>query len=57
MHPDAQYSSADTLAVARAERAVAALDELDHLPVAEHVARFDAAHAALADALASIDQV
>ncbi|HWE91978.1 MAG TPA: hypothetical protein VG317_21125 [Pseudonocardiaceae bacterium] len=55
MHPDAESPPVD--AVARAERAVAALDELDQLPVAEHVARFDAAHAALADALASIDQV
>lgn len=44
-------------AVVRAERAVAALEHLDQLPVPEHVARFDAAHAALAEALASIDKV
>lgn len=31
--------------------------ELDHLPVAEHVARFDAVHSALTEALSSIDRV
>lgn len=36
--------------------AVAALDGLDELPVAEHVERFDAAHVALTVALASIDK-
>lgn len=40
-----------------AEEAVAALDGLAELPVTEHVARFDLAHAALTEALASIDKV
>lgn len=57
MHPDADFSHVETPAVARAEQAVAALDDLDQLPITEHVGRFDAAHAALAEALASIDQV
>lgn len=39
------------------EAAVAGLAGLDALPVAEHVARFDAVHSALADALSSIDKV
>ncbi|GLW93585.1 hypothetical protein [Actinokineospora globicatena] len=37
--------------------AVAGLDGLDALPVAEHVERFDAVHVALTAALASIDKV
>ena len=44
-------------AVRRAELAVAGLDGLEAIPVMEHVARFDAAHAALTEALASIDKV
>ena len=36
---------------------VAALDQLAALPVAEHVARYDALHRELSDALASIDGV
>ena len=36
---------------------VAALDELADLPVAEHVARYDAVHGELSDALTSIDGV
>jgi hypothetical protein len=39
------------------EAAVAGLDGLDAVDVAEHVARFDAVHAALTDALSSIDKV
>jgi len=35
--------------------AMAGTDELDGVPVAEHVARFDAVHQALTDALSSID--
>ncbi|GDY33614.1 hypothetical protein [Gandjariella thermophila] len=42
---------------ARIDDAVAGLEELAELPVAEHVARFDAVHAALAQALSTIDQV
>jgi hypothetical protein len=39
------------------DAAMAGLAVLDTLPVAEHVARFDAVHAALSDALSSIDKV
>jgi hypothetical protein len=39
------------------EAAVGSLDGLDERPVGEHVAYFDALHAALQDALASIDGV
>jgi hypothetical protein len=44
-------------AVARVEAAVAGLAELDELPVAAHVARYDALHGELSDALAAIDGV
>jgi hypothetical protein len=37
------------------EEAVAGLNELDGLPVAEHVARFDAVHVALNVALSTVD--
>ncbi|MBW4721172.1 hypothetical protein [Saccharothrix obliqua] len=43
--------------VAGVEDALAALDGLEQLDVAEHVARFDAAHTALTAALAGIDKV
>jgi hypothetical protein len=36
---------------------VADLDQLDDLPVADHVARYDALHGTLSDALAAIDGV
>lgn len=39
------------------ETALAALDGLEQLDVAEHVARFDDAHTALTVALAGIDKV
>ena len=39
------------------DAAMAGLGELDALPVAEHVARFDAVHSALSDALSAIDKV
>ncbi len=39
------------------DRALAGLDGLDQLEVVDHVARFDIAHAALTDALTSIDKV
>lgn len=39
------------------EEAVAALDALDDLPLADHVERFDAVHTELAAALSSIDKV
>ncbi|MEU6268592.1 hypothetical protein [Saccharopolyspora shandongensis] len=37
--------------------AVARLDEVRELPVAEHVERFEAAHAALTDALSKADNL
>ncbi|HEY8371683.1 MAG TPA: hypothetical protein VIL00_02965 [Pseudonocardiaceae bacterium] len=37
--------------------ALAGLADLDALPVAEHVDRFDAVHAALTRALSSIDRI
>lgn len=39
------------------EQAVSRLSGLDALPVTEHVTRFEATHAALTDALSSIDKV
>jgi hypothetical protein len=42
--------------VAAIEDAVAGLDELDDLPVAEHVARYDDVHTALNVALSTIDR-
>jgi hypothetical protein len=44
-------------AVAGVAAAVAALDELERLPVGEHVRWYDALHGELSDALASIDEV
>lgn len=44
-----------TVIVANVERSAAALDELEGRPVAEHVARYDALHGELSEALASID--
>jgi len=43
--------------VARLAAGVAALDELAGLPVPEHVARYEAVHGELSDALSSIDGV
>ena len=43
--------------VNRIAAAAACLDDLDELPVGDHVARFDAVHSELQDALASIDEV
>ncbi|MBE9375947.1 hypothetical protein IQ251_15965 [Saccharopolyspora sp. HNM0983] len=37
--------------------AVADLDQIEDLPVAEHVRRFEAAHTALTDALAKADNL
>jgi hypothetical protein len=39
------------------EHAVDRLSGLDALPVTEHVTRFEATHAALTEALSSIDKV
>ena len=38
-------------------QAVERLDGLDSLPITEHVTRFEATHAALTEALSSIDKV
>jgi hypothetical protein len=47
--------SAATVAALRGS--VADLDQLDDLPVADHVARYDALHGTLSEALAAIDGV
>ncbi|WP_170160608.1 hypothetical protein [Prauserella muralis] len=47
----------DTDPRAGIEEAIAGLDELEDLPLAEHVERFDAVHTELAVALSSIDKV
>jgi hypothetical protein len=39
------------------EEAVAGLEELERLPLSEHVERFDAVHTELTVALSSIDKV
>lgn len=52
-----QNTEGGDAALRAAEEAVAALDGLAELPVTEHVGRFDLAHAALTEALASIDKV
>ena len=43
--------------VAAVQASVADLDQLDDLPVADHVARYDALHGTLSEALAAIDGV
>ena len=50
-----QGGAASTVAAVRAS--VADLDQLDDLPVADHVARYDALHGTLSEALAAIDGV
>jgi hypothetical protein len=40
----------------RVDAALARLDRLDGLPVAEHVGEYDAVHRALQDALTAIDE-
>ncbi|TNC26581.1 hypothetical protein [Amycolatopsis alkalitolerans] len=39
------------------DEAMAGLDDLDRVPLAEHVERFDAVHTQLTFALSSIDKV
>lgn len=48
--------SRDTV-IEQVDVAVQRLAGLDALPVTEHVTRFEATHAALTDALSSIDKV
>jgi hypothetical protein len=43
--------------IAALQAAVADLDRLDDLPVADHVVRYDALHGTLSEALAAIDGV
>jgi hypothetical protein len=43
--------------VAAVRASVTELDQLDDLPVADHVARYDALHGTLSEALAAIDGV
>jgi hypothetical protein len=43
--------------VAAVQASVADLEQLDDLPVADHVARYDALHGTLSEALAAIDGV
>ena len=45
------------LQVQAIDGALARLDGLENVPLDEHVARFDAVHATLTDALSSIDKV
>jgi len=53
--PSAQPQQTDPRA--GIEEAVAGLDDLDQVPLAEHVERFDAVHTELTFALSSIDKV
>lgn len=54
----AQAPAAQRASVNRSiEEALADLGDLDHVPLADQVARFDAVHAALTEALATIDRV
>jgi len=50
-------SGQDGAATVALRDSVAALDQLDDLPVADHVARYDALHGTLSEALAAIDGV
>jgi hypothetical protein len=43
--------------ISQVEHAVDRLADLTALPITEHVTRFEATHAALTDALSSIDKV
>ncbi len=53
--PAGPESAASTVAAVQAS--VPDLDQLDDLPVADHVARYDALHGTLSEALAAIDGV
>ena len=55
--PDDRTFGASTALSPELNRLAAHLDDLDELPVGDHVARFDAVHSELQDALASIDEV
>ena len=53
--PAGAGSAASTVAAVQAS--VTDLDQLDDFPVADHVARYDALHGTLSEALAAIDGV
>lgn len=55
VHPD-EPTPRDTV-IEQVQQAERRLADLDALPITEHVARFEATHAALTDALSSIDKV
>ncbi len=40
----------------RLEQSVRQLDGIEHLPIGEHITRYDAVHKSLQDALSTIDQ-
>jgi hypothetical protein len=52
-----QPDTEDSWMTRELDAALAGLDGLDQLEPAEHVARFDAVHTALTEALSSIDKV
>ena len=54
-NPAGADSAASTVAAVQAS--MADLDQLDDLPVADHVARYDTLHGTLSEALAAIDGV
>jgi hypothetical protein len=53
----AESSAGTESTVAALQASVAELDQLDDLPVADHVTRYDALHGTLSEALAAIDGV
>lgn len=55
VHEEASPQSLDPRA--GIDQAIAGIDDLDRLPLAEHVERFDAVHTELTAALSSIDRV
>jgi len=55
--PPGSFAPQQTDPRAGIDDAVAGLDDLDTLPLAEHVERFDAVHTELTVALSSIDKV
>ncbi|HEX5401375.1 MAG TPA: hypothetical protein VFX16_03635 [Pseudonocardiaceae bacterium] len=57
MYPGESTTPDRDTVIDQVEQAVDRLSGLDALPVTEHVTRFEATHAALTDALSSIDKV
>lgn len=54
MHPEEPTATDEAIDVA-IDEALAGTESLDRVPLAEHVARFDAVHTAMNDALSRID--